>query len=362
MSGGAMSGMLQGAGQAPSPQGGFMQNLTGALGSPMFQAGLATLATNTGGQRGQGGRSVMHGLTAFNQAQRFQAVQKQQQAMIEKQKQAAAQEQARRQAMPQLMQDLLGAKTPEDKIKAAAGMLQYDPGMASGMLSQAFPDPAKQSAFAEKLDLAGIDPGTPEGQQDVRSLLMKPSVSVNVGTTKPLKASDLKNYQDKTTGKTPPPGSTQQDLIDGNYEVVTSKPTSESGRVAMARQGITRIDDIRKELIKNGELDRIALASMSVPGTKLNSLMTEAISSNVYLKTGAAATAGEIQAQMDIYKPRMWSSLETSGEMLSRLEEFFRLTAEGSGAPSGTTEQAVPSAEPTPQQLDEVLKKYGIGP
>lgn len=351
--------------------------MTEAMSNPMFQAGLATLASNTRSrQRGQGGRALMNGLGAFNQAQRFQMMKQQQdqqeklqQMKMQQYQQELANQKARKEQFPGLMSSILSPKSPEEKTQAISSMLGLQPGLASSMLSSAMAVP-KQSVFAEKLSLGGIDPSTSEGQKQVLELLNKSAVQVNVGMAKPLKASELKGYQDKNTGRPPAPGTTHEELIQGDYEVVTSKPTSESGRVAMSTQGIHIIDKIRGALIKNGELDRVAIGTIGVPGTKLNSWMTEAISSIVYLKTGAAATVGEIQAQMDIYKPRMWSSLEASGDQLARMEDFFRMTAEGSGAPSGST--AAPPALAPPEQegppdpaeqsrrVEEILKKYNI--
>lgn len=183
MSGGTTG--TTGAASSAGAGGGF--NWQGMVSSPMFQAGLASLASSYTPQ-GRGGGNIMYGLSAYNQAKQFNMMQSMQKQQLERERrqqeiteQRVARDTKAREEMPAVMEGILGAGgTPEAKNKALASMLKYKPELAAGMLSGAMQG-EKKSAFREKIDLAGIDPTTPEGQKAVRGIIENSGTTVNVG-------------------------------------------------------------------------------------------------------------------------------------------------------------------------------------
>lgn len=311
-----------------------MPNFNQAFMNPMFMGGLSMLLGGLSGRRqqtpladlsaGLGIASTMQGM------QRQQALYRMQQEQLEAQQRKADMD-------AKAMQDLFSTD-PKTREQAMAYLA---PG---AYIKSQLPETTKPTpAMVEAAALPALPP---EQAEYVRQARMKPSVQVQVGMMKP---GELKQYQHKVTGKPPPADVTPQELLSGEYEIVTSKPTSEAGRVAMVRQGYSRIDDIRKEIInEDGTIDRKALASMYVPGSKIRSYFEEVVSNAVYLKTGAAATASEVQQQLDIYQPRVWSDAGTANSMLDRLKEFFEISAGQAGVPSKALEPRKVQPTPTP--------------
>jgi hypothetical protein len=100
---------------------------------------------------------------------------------IQKEKIAEAQKETERQE--QMFNDLTSGD-PE-RIRKAAIMAA-----PKAFAKTQFEKP-EESAFAEKLRLAGIDPDTPEGQAYVQKMLTKPMTQVNVGMGKPITAGEF---------------------------------------------------------------------------------------------------------------------------------------------------------------------------
>ena len=82
---------------------------------------------------------------------------------------------------PTLQQVAVQQALQQDKgFTLGTGQRRFD---ASGRLVAEGPAAApRESAFAEKLRLAGVDPTTPEGQERARQLAFKPETVVNVGS------------------------------------------------------------------------------------------------------------------------------------------------------------------------------------
>lgn len=337
------------------------------MNNPFMQGGLAMMANNTG-REGENG--YMAGLGAFNRAQAYnnqQSMLGQQEERRQKEFGFRQKEQDRRdealKAMPEVMRTMLDAETEDEMKDSIVMMSKHNPQMAMTMLNS---EKKGETSMIKNFEFLQ---SLPDGKKktEFKGLLMKAATQININD-KALGAKDLKDYQHRITGETPKPGTTNKEIISGDYVVKTEKPINEAARRTMANQAIDAAMSIRSQIIdKDGELNRMSLAKLSIPGTELYSKFQEAIASNIYLKSGSEAPAGEVDRQIGIYKPRIWASSATAGDQLSRLIKFFEQTSLETGSPAaGTTDS--PAADSSgvdlskmtdDQKVEYYMKKYG---
>jgi hypothetical protein len=178
-------------------------NFSNVMMNPMFTSGLSLLAGGLQGSQAPA-QDLMLGMGLASSMQQA----KRQRQMYELQ---VAEQEAKKRALEQQQQNLANLITPGMTPQQEAAIRLAPEAYAKSLL----PSSAEPSAFAEKLQMAGIDTNTPEGQQFVRDILKKPvAPTINIGQmNKPLSANDLTKFWDPKTGEGPVPGDTMQDIV-----------------------------------------------------------------------------------------------------------------------------------------------------
>lgn len=140
-----------------------------------------------------------------------------------------------------------------------------------------------------------------------------------------------------------------------NLEAIPGGPaqqsvnTNEAGRAQLVNSGLAAANKAQTLMLyPDGSVNTKNLTTMwsNIPGTEgalARSNMEEAVSSILYLKTGAAATPGEISQQLKIYMPRPWDSKATVQDKIQRFNNFMSgiqaQTGRTSAAPAPSSQQ-----------------------
>lgn len=94
----------------------------------------------------------------------------------------------------------------------------------------------------------------------------------------------------------------------------------------LAKEALNALKDYEGALYdKNGTINRSAVnfGEWTTEGRDLYQPLRTAVANNIYLKTGAAATPGEIEAQMKQYQPSMFDTKEQIERKAASLKQFL---------------------------------------
>lgn len=320
-------GML-GGNQGITGDAAFRNALRGGMGGVLRGQGMAA---NIARQRQQ---------TELLQLQHMQA-----QRQMEQSRQLAA-------AAPQLSAAMMSGD-PEVQRQAYAGIASMSPQMLPKMMAAQFGrEPTRESAFAEKLRLAGVDPDTPEGQAFVENYLKKPGISI----TQPPK---------------PPTGYWYKDPSDPTQGIERMKGFKESPEQAGKRAALSVGRDqamVVKDALITADaqgkpiVDRDLILSMqtNIPwseGRQRRQELQDSLQAKLRAETGAAATPSELKDILDRYLPSMLDSDGSVVSKMNRLTEFFDRTLEETDPAlfnrlRSRAKQTIPSDKP-PWELNQ---------
>lgn len=149
----------------------------------------------------------------------------------------------------------------------------------------------------------------------------------------------------------------------GSTKALTEKarqPTVEEKRATdLAQEGLNALKDYEKALFKNGQINRAAIITgdFSIEGRDLIQPLRTAIVNNIYLKTGAAATPGEIESQMAQYKPNVFDTEPQIRRKLDSLKSFLKTKAPDFN-PTGFRENQQNNQAEDP--IDAELRRRGV--
>lgn len=322
------SGILNSQGQiAPAPQ--SVPNTGGLVNSPGLSQALLSLGSTVAqaNQAGYGfGGALAMGANSFGNA-----------LQAEKDKIAEAEKQATQERLA-AMKDIIGLQTQQQEL----GLRMQAASLARRAQQDALDSRSQERQAAEQRRQAILNSGDENlikayqiGGDDLAKEIFKDTIKPKTPNTQGLP----EGYMWGADGAaTPIPG------------VTIGPKTTEGSEKArkLAEEGLNALTDYKSALYDpDGSINRTAInfGEITSEGRDLLQPLRTAVGNNIYLKTGAAATPGEIDEQLKQYQPSRFDTQEQIERKARSLEQFLQSNAPNY-TPTGNAAKAIrPNAQ-----------------
>lgn len=227
----------------------------------------------------------------------------------------------------------------------------------------------KPTTLAQNVHLAGVDTSTPEGQQFVRDILLKPTTQINMGNTQPLGASAVNYRNDK--GEPASAMDTVATATDKGYKPVSSDQLKNIQTAQATAPTVAGISNIafgskgKESLFPKGKVSFIDRLSSGMSAQSANFMQTNPrIVSYYSMKNSMISNIARIGGQTGVLTDpdvaRMESLFPSPGftpELVAR-EQFKTMAS--MLLSKGMTKDQLKQAGMAPWMLNELPK--GIPP
>lgn len=202
------------------------------------------------------------------------------------------------------------------------GQRRFGPtGREIARVEAAPPAPEARTTLAKNLELAGIDPRSPEGIKIIKESITKPGVKIDLNKGLDFKIPtgfQLLDPNNPTKGVTPIPGGPKDNLTGEN-----------AGKAQMLRTAQKAAKGIEKLVFDaDGSLNRTNLfnAAFGTPGTdgrELRIKMEFGIQGITRIETGAAMPESEVDNTRERFMPSVFDSIKIAKLKLQMFNEFL---------------------------------------
>lgn len=207
----------------------------------------------------------------------------------------------------------------EEGFTLSEGQVRFGPGGKE--IARVAPKKEQETNLVRNLRAAGIDPGSDEGKQIIKTSLTKPNTKIDINEGLDFKIPEgfmLLDENDPTKGVTPIPG--------GPKDTVAAEAAAKTQMLRTAQEAAGGIRNLVFDKDDSINRTNVFNASFNTPftdGRKLRQQMEFGIQAITRAETGAAMPPGEVENTRERFMPKIGDTTEMVDTKLKMYDMFI---------------------------------------